>query len=230
MNRLNSLSFLCMLVLAGGLSGCGATLKKAEYPSTWPSRVTNSARADCANISGTFKANNDQPSLPFFLFGIPDTTSIEWANLVQINEQLLDDPDGATVTIGYPDSDHIDVVVTMHGMPIAKQVLARSSQGANAAVWVGQSEQSFRCEPDGVVIVGAYIHNWGEYSLPYSEKKRRYRRPGQNDVGTSRGYFHFSKAANGSLVMREQRYFCLGCGGLDELWRRWESVRGATEK
>jgi hypothetical protein len=222
MNRLNCLPLAWLFLLAVGLSGCGNPIKIAEYPSTWPSRVTNSARLDCLDISGRYMASNGEHPLPFFLFGIPDTDSLDWANLVQINEQILAEPVGATVTIGFPDSDHIEVVVAMRGTPIAKQVLTRSRQSTTASVWFGQDEKSFRCEPDGIVVVGAYIHDWSEYRLPFAEKKRRYRRPGKNDVGTSRGYFRFSRATDGSLVMRQGIFFCLGCGGLDELWRRWE--------
>ena len=232
MKRKSFLSPAWTLFLLTALFGCGGTIMKAEYPSTWSSRVTNGAQADCPDISGIFKASNGDSLLPFFLYGIPDTTSLDWANLVQVNEQILAEPDGATVTIGSPpDSDHIEVVVAMHGTPIAKQVLTRSRQSATAAeVWFGQREQSFRCEPDGIVIVGAYVFNWDEYRLPYEEKKRRFRRPGKNDVGTARGYFDFSKATDGSLIMRERLYFCLGCRSLDELWRRWEPVLSPTTK
>jgi hypothetical protein len=225
MNRLNSLPLAWVFLLAIGFSGCGGLIKKAEYPSTWPSRATSGIRTDCQDISGTYKASNGEQLLPFFLFGIPDTTSPDWANLVRINEQLMAESDGATVTIRSLDSDRIEVIVAKHGTPIANQVLTRSHQSADAAeVWFGQRDQSFRCEPKGTVIVGAYVHNWDAYRLPSEEKKRRYRRPGKNDVGTSRGYFDFSKATDGSLVMRQRLYFCLGCSGLDELWMRWASV------
>lgn len=225
MNRLSYLPLALVFLLAIGLSGCGSPIKKAEYPSTWPPRATSGIETDCQDISGTYKANNGEQLLPFFLFGIPDTTSPDWANLVRINEQLMTEPDSATVTIESPDSDHIEVVVAKHGTPIARQILTRSHQSANAAeVWFGQHDQSFRCEPDGTVVVGAYVSNWGEYRLTSEEKKRRYRRPGKNDAGTSRGYFDFSKATDGSLVMRQRLYFCLGCGGLNELWMRWASV------
>jgi len=119
----------------------------------------------------------------------------------------------------------------MGGTHLAKQVLTRSHRSPVAAeVWFGQHEKSFRCEPDGIVLVGAYIHDWPEYRLPDAEKKRRYRRPGKNDVGTARGYFDFSKSTDGSLTMRQRLFFCLGCGGLDELWRRWETAPGAAAK
>ncbi len=85
------------------------------------------------------------------------------------------DPDGATVTIKSPDSDHIDVIVNVHGMTIAKRELTRSHQSESAAVWFGQHSQSFRCEPDGFVINSSYIHDWDIYNLPYEERKRRYR-------------------------------------------------------
>jgi len=231
LKRKSFLSSAWTLLLLTALFGCGRTIMKAEYPSTWPPRVTNGAQADCLDLSGIFKASNGDSLLPFFLYGIPDTTSLDWANLVQINEQIMVEPDGATVTIGSPDSDHIEVVVAMHGTPIAKQVLTRSRQSATAAeVWFGQREQSFRCEPDGIVIVGAYVFNWDEYRLPYEEMKRRFRRPGKNDVGTSRGYFDFSKTTDGSLIMRQRLYFCLGCRSLDELWRRWEPALSSTTK
>ena len=220
-----------VLLLLTGVSGCGGTIRKAEYPATWPARVTNGAQADCLDISGRYKASNGDSLLPFFIYGIPDTTSLDWSNLVQINEQILVEPDGAVVTIRSPDSDHIEVVVAIHGTPIGKQVLTRSRQSAAAAeVWFGQRDQSFRCEPDGIVIVGAYINNWNTYRLPYEEKKRQYRRPGKNEVGTSRGYFDFSKATDGSLIMRERLYFCIDCSGLNELWRRWEPVLSSTTK
>ena len=231
MKRTSFLSPAWTLLLLTALFGCGGTIMKAEYPSTWPSRVTNGAKADCLDISGIFKASDGDSLLPFFLYGIPDTTSLDWANLVQTNEQILFEPDGATVTIGSPDSDHIEVVVAMHGTPIAKQVLTRSRQSATAAeMCFGQREQSFRCGPDGIVIVGAYVFDWDEYRLPYEEKERRFRRPGKNDVGTARGYFYFSKATDGSLIMRQRLYFCLGCRSLDELWRRWEPVLNPTTK
>ena len=217
------------LLFLTALFGCGGTIMKAEYPSTWPSRVTNGAQAECLDISGSYKASSGDSLLPFFVYGIPDTTSLEWAHLVRINEQILVEPDGATVTIAFPDSDHIEAVVAMHGTPIAKQILTRSPQSVAAAeVWFGQDEQSFRCQPDGVVIVGAYVSNWDEYRLPYEEKKRRFRKPGKNDVGTSRGYFDFARATDGSLTMRQRLYFCLGCGTLDEVWRRWEPVSRTT--
>jgi len=222
---------LAWTLLLSALFGCGSPIMKAEYPSAWPSRGTNGTQADCLDISGSYKASNGDSLLPFFLYGISNTSSLDWVNLVKINEQLLVEPDGATVTIGYPDSNHIKVEVAMNGTPIAKQVLTRSRQSADAAeVWFGQREQSFRCEPDGIVIVGANVVNWDAYRLPFEEKKRRYRRPGKNDVGTSRGYFDFSKATNGSLIMRQRLYFCLGCRDLNELWRRWEPVLSTTTK
>jgi len=217
-------SFLLLslaLLLLTGVSGCGTI--RTGYPATWPARVTNGAKEGCLDISGRYKASNGVSLLPFFIYGIPDTTSLDWANLVQVNEQILVEPDGATVTIGSPDSDHIEVVVAMHGTIIAKQVLTRSRR-------FEQRDQSFRCEPDGIVIVGAYINNWNIYRLPYEEKKRRYRRPGKNDVGTSRGHFYFSKAADGSLTMREHLYYCFDCSGLNELWQRWEPVLNSTTR
>lgn len=225
LKRDNFLSLAGTLFLLTALFGCGSPVMKAAYPNTWPSRVTNDARADCLDISGSYKAGNGDALLPFFLYGIPDTASPEWASLVRINEQILVEPDGATITIGSPDPDHMEVVAAIHGTPIGKQRLARSRQSADAAeVWFGQHGQSFRCEPDSVVIVGASVFSWELYRLPDEEKRRRFRRPGRNDAGTARGYFDFSKAADGSLVMRQRLYFCLGCRSLDELWRRWEPV------
>ena len=215
------------LWLLTALFGCGPPILKAAYPNTWPSRVTNGTQTDCLDISGSYKASNGDA----LLYGISDTTSLDWANLVQINEQILVEPDDATVTIGYSNSDHIEVVVAMHGTTLAKQVLTRSRLSADLAeVWFGQGDQSFRCDQDDVVIVGAYVFDWDAYRLPYEEKKRRYRRPGKNDVGTSRGYFDFSKASDGSLVMRQRLYFCIGCGTLDERWRQWEPVLSSTTK
>jgi hypothetical protein len=154
----NLLSLAWTLLLLTALFGCGGTIMKAEYPNTWPSRVKNGAQADCLNISGSYKAGNGDSLLPFFLYGIPDTTSLDWASLVQINEQILVEPNGATVTIGSSDSDHIEVVVAIHGTPIGKQALTRSRQSAAAAeVSFGQHQHSFRCEPDGIVILGTYI-------------------------------------------------------------------------
>lgn len=230
MNRQTFFPLFCVFLLATSLGGCGLKIKKAEYPSAWPSRLTNNVKADCHDISGTYKASNGEQLLPFFLFGIPDTTSPGWANLVQINEQIRAEPDGATVTIRFPDSDHIESTVAMHGTPIAKQVLTRSLRSADAAEWLGQPDQSFRCESNGIVILGAYIFNWHEYYLPREEKKRRYRRPGKNDVGTTHGVFDFSKAVDGSLIMQERPYFCLGCGNIDATWRRWEAVPDAATR
>ena len=234
MNRSTGLPLACLFLLAVGLSGCGPPIKRAEYPSTWPLRVTNSARSDCLDISGRFMASNGEHPLPFFLFGIRDNDSLDWADLVKTNEQILAKPVGATVTIGFPDSDHMEVVVAIRETPMAKQVLTRSRQSESAAVWFGQDEKSFRCEPDGIVVSGAYIHDWSQYRLPYEEKKRKYG-GGEidiDDVGTSWGYFRFSKAIDGSLVMRQEIFYCVDCGGLDQLWRRWEAVpvTGTTAK
>lgn len=206
----------------------------AEYPNSWPPRISYSSRADCIDISGTYKVSDSLPLLPFFLFGIVDEGSLDWANLVRIYERhLLADPDGATVTIGSPDSDHLQVVVAMRGMTVAKQVLTRSHQTERDIQWFGQHRQSFHCEPDGIVINSSYIHNWDIYNLPYEEKKRRYRRPHGGAVGppgVSEGYFYFSKTTNGSLVMRAHLYGCYDCSGLDEYWRQWEPVLNPTAK
>jgi hypothetical protein len=95
-------------------------------------------------------------------------------NLIQVyKERLLGDPDGTTVTIGSPDSEHIEVMGAIHGITVAKQLLKRSYQSESAAVMFGQHKRSFRCEPDSLVINSSYIHDWDVYSLPYEEKKRR---------------------------------------------------------
>lgn len=221
MNRKKLLSLIWTPVLLTALLGCCSTIIKAEYPSTWPSRVKDGTQSDCLDISGSYKASNGDSLLPFFLYGIPDTHSLDWANLVEINEQILAKPYGGTVTIGSVDSDHIEVVVAINGTPIGKQILARSRKST-------KDKQSFLCEPDSIVISGAYIFNWDEYRLPREEKKRVYRRPGKNDVGTSRGYYHFSKASNGNLVMLQKTYFCLGDCNLNEEWRQWEPTRSPT--
>jgi hypothetical protein len=72
------------------------------------------------------------------------------------------------------------------------------------------------------------VCDWEVYRLPIETKRLRYRRPGKNDVGTARGYFEFSRAADGSLVMRQRLYFSYACDGLDERWRRWEPAPGKT--
>jgi len=243
MKRKSFLSPALTLLLLTALFGFGCTIiysnqtpiftqDVAEYPSTWPPRVTNGAQSDCLDISGTFKASNSDSLLPFFIFGTADTHSLDWANLIKINEQILVDPDGATVTIGSPDLDHIEVVVAMHGAPIAKKILTRLRRSLWAAKWfLGIDENSFLCERDSIVVVGAYVFNWDEYRLPNEVKKRHFRRFHPIDVGTSRGYFYFSKATDGSLVMRQSLYVCTGsCGSLDELWRRWEPIISQTTK
>ena len=233
LTRKSFLFLACALLLMTGLSGCGGTIRKVEYPSTWPARITYSSRVDCLDISGTFKASNGLPMLPFFLFGITDNNSLDWANLVRIyEERLLADPDGATVTIGFPDSDHIEVVVAIHGTTVAKQTLARSHQSASAAVWFGQRARSFRCELGGIVINSSYVHSWDVYRLPYEEKKRHYRRTWGvvGPLGVSEGYFYFSKTTNGSLVMRADIYGCYPCDSLDGYWRQWEPVLSPNKK
>jgi hypothetical protein len=221
------------LLLLTGLSGCGGTIKTAEYPSTWPQRIMSSSRADCLDISGTYKASNGLPLLPFFLFGITDENSLDWANLIQVyKEHLLADPDGTTVMIGSPDSEHIEVIVAIHGITVARQLLTRSYQSENAAVWFGQHNRSFRCEPYGIVINSSYIHDWDVYSLPYEEKKLRYRRifGAVGPLGVSEGYFDFSKTTNGSLVARARLYGSYPCESLNEYWQLWEPVLSSSTK
>lgn len=221
------------LLLLTGVSGCGGTHIKAEYPANWPSRITSSASAGCLDITGTYKASNGIPLLPFFLFGITDEASNDWDNLIQIyKERLLADPDDATVTIGYPDSEHIEVIVAIHGVTVAKQLLIRSYQSETAAVWFGQQKRSFRCEPDSVVLNSSYIHDWEVYSLPNEEKKRRYRRMfgAVGPLGVSEGYFYFSKSVKGSLVARVSLYGCYPCENLDDYWQGWEPILSPTPK
>jgi hypothetical protein len=161
------------LLLLTGVSGCGFEKRKAaEYPTTWPSRITSISRADCLDISGTYKTTNRPPLLPFLLFGITNEASSDWANLIQVyKERLLADPDGTTVTIGSPDPEHIEVIVAIHGMPVAKQLLTRSYQSANILEWFGQHKLSCRCEPDSVVTNSSFIHDWDVYSLLTRKRK-----------------------------------------------------------
>jgi hypothetical protein len=229
MSRIDSFPFVGLFLLAVGLSGCGS-ITKAEYPGTWPVRAANSARSDCLDISGKFLVGKSEPPLPFFLFGIPDTSSHDWVSLAQVGERLLADKEDATVTIESPDSDHIEVAVALRGSLMAKQLLTRSYRSALNAEWFGQSDKSFRCDTDAVVIVGAYVCSWDQYLLTDEQKRDRYRRPGKNDVGTCRGRFRFAKTAEGSLVMLQRNYFCYACGGLDEVWRRWEPANDTVSE
>lgn len=218
---------LVPLLLLIGLSGCGGEIAKAGYPYNWSPRITHSKKANCPDISGSYKITGNQSILPFLLFGIVDTRSPEWNNLVQIyGEQLLPDLKDAAVTIGHPNSEHIDVAVIIHGKTVAKQVLMRSHQSYNNAVWFGQNRQSFRCESDLITINSAYIHDWDVYTLPLKEKKRRFRT--LNFLGIAVGYFDFSKNTDGSLVMRARRYYCYPCDNLDEFWLKWEPVHIQT--
>jgi hypothetical protein len=221
-----------MLLLAG-VSGCSGTIRKAAYPATWPSRITSSSSTGCLDISGTYKTSNDLPLLPFFAFGMTDEASLDWGNLIQVyKERLFADPHGTTVTIGFPDSEHMEVIVAMHGTTVAKQLLTRSYQSESAVVMFGQHKRSFRCEPDSVVINSSYIHDWDAYSLPYEEKKRHYRRmfSAVGPLGVSEGYFFFSKTINGSLVACVHLYGCYPCKSLDEYWQRWEPILSPTPK
>lgn len=215
------------LMLLTSLPGCGSTLRKEEYPVTWPSRMTSSSSAGCPDISGTYKTSKGLPLLPFFVFGITDEASLDWRNLIQLyKERLLIDPDDTTVTINSPDSEHIEVLVAINGITIKRQTLTRSYQSEFAAVMFGQHKRSFRCEPDSVVINSSYIHDWDVYNLPDEEKKHRYRKMfgAVGPLGVSEGYFYFSKTINGSLVARVHLYGCYPCESLDEFWRRWPTI------
>jgi len=233
---LKSKSFLFLgwaSLLLTGVSGCGGAIRQAGYPATWPSRITPISGADCLDISGTYKATNRIPLLPFLLFGITDEASPDWANLIQAyKERLPDNLDGTTVTIASPDPEHIEVIVDIHGMPVAKQLLTRSYQSAKTAYWFGQHNLSFRCEKDSVVMNSSFIHDWDVYSLPYGEKKHRYRRTfgAVGPLGVSEGYFYFSKTTTGSLVARVGLYGCYPCQSLDEYWLQWEPVLSPTPK
>lgn len=227
--RLNARRLVACLCLAAGLIGCGSAIRTAAYPADWPARVAAAAAAACPDISGRYQGSDGEQALAFFLFGVADRASPDWAELVRVNERLLADPGDSVVTIGAPDPDHIDVVVAVRGMPIARQVLTRSRRSASSAeMWSGQPEKSFRCEPGAIVVAGAFVHDWEQYRLPDAEKRRRYPRPGGTEVGISRGYFDFAKAADGSLVMRQRLYHCYGSCSLDERWRRWPAVRSAA--
>lgn len=216
--------FALLLTLLLAVSGCGGVIKKAEYPSSWPHRPANSENK-CIDITGSYIASSD---LPFFLFGITNENSLDWASLVRIyEERLLHANNDIKVTIRSQGPDQIEIIVDIHGMTIAKQLLLRSHQSENTAIWFGQHEKSFRCEPDGIVINSSFIHDWDAYTLPYEEKKSRYRRPhggAVGPVGVSEGYFYFSKSSSGSLVMRAALYGCYACTSLDEYWRQWEPI------
>lgn len=219
-------SLAWILILSISLIGCSAGIKMTEYPSAWPARVeTKSGNAECIDISGSYKAGNGDSLLPFFLSGINETSSHEWAYLIQVNEQVLAAPDDSTVTVGLLDADRIEVVVAIRGTPIARQILKRSHLSASTAeMWLGQGDNTFRCDPDSIVTVGASVSDWVRFRLPHEERKRLYRRRDIRHAGTSHGYFYFSKAADGSLVMHERRFFCVDCGSLNHRWRRWEPV------
>jgi hypothetical protein len=223
----NARSLAWILLLATALAGCGARIKGTEYPVAWPARVEKAGNAECVDITGSYKAGTGDSLLPFFLFGINETSSREWSDLVQVNEQVLAAPDDSTVSIGLPDSDRMEVVVAVRGTPIARQFLQRSHLSASTAeMWLGQGDRTFRCNPDSIVTVGASVSDWTRFRLPYEERKRLYKRRDIRHAGTSHGYFDFSKAVDGSLVMRERRFFCVDCGKLDHRWRRWEPVSG----
>jgi len=205
-------------LFAAAFAGC-ASLPDSEQR---PSADRYEASAQCRDISGTYRASSGGQLLPFFLFGVLDTESPDWSALVQFTRELRAQPDDAIVTIRSPDPDRLEVLVSVQGRPSAKQVLSRSRRSAAAADWWGQGEQSFRCEADGVAIAGTQVVDWDAYLLPDAEKKRRYRRPGTNDVGTARGIYRFAKAADGSLVMHQDIWVCLGACDL-ATERRWEA-------
>ena len=207
------------------LAGCGGTIQRAAYPAEWAPRVAPAPGADCADIAGTYRPGAGPQPLPFFLFGITERGSPQWLRMVEAVEQVRADPGASTVTVGFPQADRMEVVVAVRGVPIATQRLTRLRRSATLAeAWLGQDERSFRCDPDAVVIVGGFIHDWDQYRLPDPEKKRRFPRPGGMEVGTSRGYFDFSKATDGRLVMQQRLYHCYGSCSLDRLWRQWEPV------
>ena len=225
--RKHARSLAWILILSTVLVGCTARIKGTEYPVAWPARIEKAGNAECIDISGSYKAGSGDSLLPFFLFGVNETSSHEWSDLVQINEQVLAAPDDSTVTVGFPDADRMEVVVAVRGTPIARQVLQRSHLSASTAeMWLGQGDRTFRCEPDSVVTVGASVSDWTRFRLPYEERKRLYKRRDIRHAGTSHGYFDFSIAVDGSLVMRERRFFCVDCGNLDHRWRRWEPELG----
>lgn len=219
MNRVHTRRRACTLLLCAGLVGC-TDAGPLAYPSTWAPRITPRAAVDCHDITGTYAASNGAQLLPFFLFGVLDTESPEWTQLVRTHQSILAAPDAVTVTISSPDPEHLAVLVAMNASPLARQVLKRSHRSPGTTMRWTPGDHTFRCDADGVVITGTHIHDWHEYQLTDAEKQRRYRRPGRNDVGTARGNYRFAKAADGSLVMHEHLYFCLGCDFADK-WRQW---------
>ena len=220
-----------ILMLFTALSGCSSTDEQAKYPAAWPSRIATVLVASCLDISGTYRATDGRTILPFLVSGITAEDSFDWQQLVQAYEaHLLPDPEGTTVTIAFPDPEHIDAIVATRGSTVARHTLKRSYQSDFDAVMFGQHERSFRCEPDGVVINSAYIHDWSVYSLSDEEKKRRFRRlnGAVGPLGVSEGYVHFSKTTEGDLVARVSLYGCYPCKGLDEYWQRWGPTQRAT--
>jgi len=223
--------FWIITLLVLGITGCGGEIQIAEYPGNWPQRI--SSNEECHDISGTYKMTKDQSLLPFFLFGIVNYDSQEWKNLVRAYEKnILIDSDKITVTIESSDTDHLKIVLATNGVPVATQILSRSYQSHNKAVFFGQDKQSFRCEAEGIVINSAYIHDWNVYRLPKEEKKRRYRRlyGAVGPLGVSAGYFSFSKTINGNLVMHAHLYGCYPCENLDEYWQQWEHIPSTRGK
>ncbi len=211
-----------LLAPCAWLAGCGGAIVKAGYPAAWPPISADVARADCRDISGTFQAYNGDALLPFIVSGISDTSSREWQLLVELNERVLARPSAATVTVQQRGADAIDVEVSIDGATAWHATLERIDRStAVAEGWSGQPARTFRCEADGIVIAAAFVNDWSTYGLSEDDKRRRYRRPGLNDVGTSRGYFDLSKAVDGSLVVRERLFFCIDCASLDQRWHRW---------
>jgi hypothetical protein len=224
-NRLRSLGW--SVLLSAGLLGCGGHIKITEYPADWPPRTASASAGDCLDISGTYTSGSGAPLLAFLLFGITDETSLDWKKLIRLYDAPSSaQPDRMTVTINHPDPTHIEFVVAVDGRAAARQVLTRSHKPAADATWLGQHSQSFRCEPNAIVLNSSYVHDWLVYNLPEEDKKRRYRRMygAVGPLGVSEGYVDFSKANDGSLVARVRLYGCYPCLGLDEYWQRWPSA------
>lgn len=209
-------AWLLSILLA--LMGCGSSANwKGDYPNAWSSRVPKAGQADCLDISGTYRAVNGDSQLPFYLYGISHR-SADWSGLIDVVEKILAAPGDSTVSIGYTEPNQIEVVVSVRGMPIGRQMLTRQSGGA-AKIWSGDPPSSFRCEPESVVILGANVFNWDEY-----RSGRQNNRCGR--VGISYGYYGFAKAIDGSLVMLERPYATCGRRGLDDQWLRWAPAPG----
>lgn len=221
------------LMLFAALSGCGSTPEKAAYPAAWPPLIAPASVASCLDISGTYKAADGESILPFLVFGITDEASTDWRNLnLAYKEHVLRDPGGTTVSIAFSDPEHIDVTLATRGTTVASRSLTRSRQSEFDAVMFGQHARSFRCEPDGVVINSAYIHDWRVYSLSDDEERLRFSRlrGAVGPLGVSEGYVHFSKSTDGALVARVHLYGCYPCDELGEHWQRWAPVQRAAPR